>query len=130
MKRSYIAKSVFAVCAVMVLSTPVLAERNGKWVDQKIERLQAKLELTDDQANQIAEIFSQMKKDNKRCNSLNKFSERRDCRQAKHDEKVKKVQSVLNDKQKTQFEEMRKNWKGDKGMPCGHNCGGGSCDKA
>lgn len=89
----------FALMAVICAQTIDAQRRGGekRTPEQVVERLDKKLDLTDDQEKQITELYKEF------------FSQKisREDRKSKMDELNKKISSILNDEQKLKFEEMK-----------------------
>lgn len=93
----------FALVVVLGLQN-VNAQRKkdgGKSPEQMVERLDKKLNLTDEQEKQVAELYKEF------------FSQKisREDRKAKMEELDSKISLLLNEEQKSELEKMKKSQK-------------------
>lgn len=99
-----------ALLCVGLLASNALAQPGEGMLDFKVARMQEKLGLSDEQANKVYEIFTQLhEKDS--CRELKTFSERRDCRDKKRGEVDAQLATVLNKEQQEKFAEFHKDRK-------------------
>jgi len=75
-------------------------------LDMKVSKMQRKLELSDDQADQIYDLMKAKKK-NAACKELEKFSERKNCRKAARDQVDQEIAALLTPEQQAKFVEMK-----------------------
>ena len=82
-------------------------------LDRKVARMQKKLNLTDEQADEVHGIFEEVRGEYN-CRDYEKFSERKNCRQERKTRVKSALEGVLSEEQVSQFEQMRKDRKKNK----------------
>lgn len=103
------------ISAFMALPLTATAERGhgprghhkGKSLFQKVGKMQKKLDLSDEQADKVFEIFKSAKKSKGQCKEAETFSAKKACMEEKRAGIDSQVSAVLNDEQKAKFTEMK-----------------------
>lgn len=107
-------------CLALLLSFSANAyafpERDGGkfkrgFLDRRVERMQNKLNLSDEQANQVSDVLSKAHEVREKCDSLSQFTARRDCRKTHREQVKQKLSSILSPEQQAKMKEMKKKWK-------------------
>lgn len=102
---------VVSLGSLVVLAAPVGAEpghghHGGDRLERRVDRMQERLGLSDEQADQITAIFQEAHQ-NGGCRQLEERSQRRACHQEKRQAIGKEIASVLTDEQLVEFEALR-----------------------
>ena len=90
----------------LLVSTAGAQPREGM-LDFKVARMQEQLKLSDEQANKVYDIFSQLQEQGS-CREMKTFTARRDCMKDHKGKIDEKLATVLNKEQQEQFAEFRK----------------------
>jgi len=111
MKRALIG----ALVSGLVFSGVALAEggaacggmgKKGQKFERMLGRMQQQLDLSDEQADKLYELFQEGRK-NSNCKELKKFSERRKCRESGKESFKAAAKQVLSEEQFAKFEAMK-----------------------
>ena len=107
----WVAVAASAVLALAATRTVALAGENagkGDRSQQRVERMKERLNLTDDQARQLRQIFQeahqQWQADQGRAD--------RETMRARHEKMHEQIKSILTPEQQQKFEEMQKEHRG------------------
>lgn len=103
-----------SVGSLMVLSAPVGAEpgrghhdhHRGDRLEQKVDRLQERLGLSDEQTSEVTAIFQEAHQ-NGSCRQIEDRIQRRACHQEKRQAIGEEIATVLTEEQRVEFEAMR-----------------------
>ncbi|MFN8392540.1 MAG: hypothetical protein U0136_19765 [Bdellovibrionota bacterium] len=92
--------------ALLTAVGPVRAEEQAPTAapGKRLAALKAQLELTDEQANQLGEVFAARRG---RCAAEPEGNARRECRQRNFAEGKKQLESILNPDQLAKFQSLR-----------------------
>jgi len=105
-------KKLTLLCSVLLLalfSSSAVADHHGgkkKSLDFKVSKMQEKLDLSDDQADEIYALMKSSKK-NSGCKDLEVFSERKACRKSAREAVDSKINALLTEEQQTEFAAMK-----------------------
>lgn len=75
-------------------------------VDQRVGRMQQRLQLSDEQANKVADILGK-EMEQAPCRSVNDFTARKVCREQHRESVDQKIAEVLDEKQAKEYREMK-----------------------
>ena len=104
--------------SLLVLSVPVGAEPGGGYhggphdhhggdrLERKVDRMQERLGLSDEQADEVAAIFQEAHQ-NGGCRQIEDRTQRRACHQEKRQAIGEEIATVLTEEQLVEFEAMR-----------------------
>lgn len=77
----------------------------GDFAMHRTAKLQKHLDLSDEQANKVYEVFKSVKKDSN-CKDKETFTEKRDCRMAKKESIRKELSAILTEEQLTELDQL------------------------
>ncbi len=100
-----------SLCVLLPLSTSMAEGGRGHKgkkmnLDKRIEKMQEKLDLSDEQADQVYDIMKNRKK-NSSCKNLESFTERKNCRAASKEAAQSEINALLTPEQQQKFAEMK-----------------------
>jgi Spy/CpxP family protein refolding chaperone len=99
-----------AVLAVAAVRTAAVAGEHGKGdhTQQRVERMKERLNLTDDQARQLQQIFQEAHQQWQ----ADQGQADKETMRARHEKMHEQIKSILTPEQQQKFEQMRKEHRG------------------
>jgi Spy/CpxP family protein refolding chaperone len=103
-----VAGAVLAVAAVRTVAVADEHAGKGDHIQQRVERMKERLNLTDDQARQLQQIFQEAHQQWQ----ADQGQADKETMRARHEKMHEQIKSILTPEQQQKFEQMRKEHRG------------------